>query len=425
MSNPTVAIPQERVSELEAAIAKLNKRADKIGCAPISLEVGDPFEKQVSETQWHTFVPVRVNGEAPKLNGWVFVATLEHDENGTLIRRLPAFDSEVDLTQYRKSTPDNCDHCGYRRRRNDTYVVWNEETGETKQVGSSCLKDFIGHENPEAIARHLQTIRDLIEDIQGGSYSGGRITPRYDLRTVLSVAVAEVADNGYVTRKAAWDDPDLISTSEAVRTRWHRYRSSEGERAKITPQHMKAADAIIDWVRALEENDLTNDYLWNLFTVCKGESIEEGQFGIAASAVKAAQNAVKHGKDGDRHQGQVTRTQDEPTDKQVEFIERLTEQLSDAQGYPAEGIQIPATRIEASDLINDLKVQVKAAREAKKAPAEPPATKKQLSFINRLMDQKSIPTVQRQKARAKIDAGLTKSAASKCIEWLQEQEDAE
>lgn len=429
MSNPTVAIPQERVSELQAAINKLNKRADKIGCPPISLELGQVFDKLVAPGQRTDYVPVTINGEAPRLNGWIFVATLEHDESGTLIRRLPVFDNEIDLSQYRKATPDNCDHCGYKRRRNDTYIVAHPLKGdryfkdgfETKQVGSSCLKDFIGHENPEAIARHMQNVRDFIEDVQGGSYAGGRITPRYDLRTFMAVAHAEIEEHGYVTRKQAQDQLKL-ATSDAVRTRWHRFLNDEFERAQINSAYYQEADNTLQWVRGLEEDDLTNDYLWNLYTICKGESLAESQFGYAASAPAARANMERDHRpsdDGDRHKAEVTHYNETPTQPQKDYIYKLAQELETT-------VKIPATRIEASELINELKVRKERSKasEAQHQTGEEKASSKQLSYINGLMDKKVIPDKTRKEARAKIDAGLTRSAASKAIEWLQGFEEA-
>lgn len=293
---PTANIPSERVEELREKIAKLNRKAEKLGCEPIILRLGESFTHKLEDERIVEDTPVFITGKAPQLNGWQFVATLEHDENGTLIRRIPTFQAEIDLTAYRTATPDNCDQCHARRRRNDTYVVARTSHGttgygvyETRQVGSTCLKDFTGHENPEAIARWMETVRDLIEGIKGGSLDGGYVTPRYDLDLLLYVAAGEVAKHGYISRRKAEEDM-IPATADTVRNAFHeRLRERNPEPLEIT---VEPAD-VLAWVRALDDKDLEQDYLYNLYTVCKGDSLTDRQFGIAASAITAYQRAME------------------------------------------------------------------------------------------------------------------------------------
>ena len=293
---PTAEIPVERLPELRTKLESLNKKATKLGTPSISLRVGEPFDRNI-DGLIYSYVPVTVTGEAPRLNGWVFVATLEHDENGTIIRRIPTFSDEIDLTQYREATPENCDHCGYKRRRNDTYIVAHRinltttRDFETKQVGSNCLKDFTGHESPQAVARFMEQVRDFIESVEGGSYDGGHITARYHLNQVLAVAAHVVAKTGYVSRRK-FDETGEMPTAEVVRDEFFiRQRKSIFERGPL--EYTLDIDAVIEWVRSLTDSDLENDYLYNLYTVCKGDSITSRQFVIAASAIPAYQRAMQ------------------------------------------------------------------------------------------------------------------------------------
>lgn len=291
----TAFIPVENVSILREKVAKLNKVADKLGLPLIILRVGEPEVRaagmemltgpHAGQTQmYQEVVPVFVEGEAPKLNGWEFIATLEHDENGTLIRRIPTFAPEVDLSQYRNATPDNCDHCGYKRRRNDTYIVVGE-TGETKQVGSNCLKDFTGHESPQQIARFLEQVRDLIESVSGGGYSEGRLVPRYSLDELMATAVQVVREEGYVSRRIA-EETGATSTATAVRSSFFDRLDGPADPPPTDEDYRKAVE-VINWVQALTEDELDNDYLYNLFTVCKSGTLTDRQMGIAASGVSA------------------------------------------------------------------------------------------------------------------------------------------
>jgi|ERR1039458_271124 hypothetical protein len=285
-SEPTANVPSERVAELRDIVAKLNRKAEKLGCPVIVMTLGEPFTSNLDDGRLVEDTPVFIDGEAPKLNGWSFVATLEHDESGTIIRRIPTFEGEIDLTDYRTATPDNCDQCHARRRRNDTYIVAHAKVPEgymTKQVGSSCLKDFIGHENPEAIARYMEQVRDLIENLQGGSYDGGYVTPRYATGNFMDVAAHVISQTGYISRRQAEENYEEASADSISQAFFQRQTDLDPEPLKGGDKGEKA----IAWVRSLEDKDLENDYLYNLYTILKSDSITARQFGIAGSAIVA------------------------------------------------------------------------------------------------------------------------------------------
>lgn len=308
MTTETFTIPVENLAKLRERIEKLNKRARKIGVPEIKLTAGDRWAEQVEGENWgREVVRVIVEGEAPIINGWAFIATLEHDEDGTVIRRIPTFsEHDFDLTQYRTATPDNCDHCGYKRRRNDTYIVGYVEHdgdhvaddtvpayGETKQVGSNCLKDFTGHESPHLIAKQMEMVRDLLDELRGGGYSEGGFVPRFSARDYMATVVTVARELGFVSKKSAWEE-NKRSTAEIAADALKR-REVAG-----TPSDSDYAwaDKIIEWAENLSEKDLDNDYLWNVHTVLKNGSLTARQFGIAASATQAYKRAKQErGKD--------------------------------------------------------------------------------------------------------------------------------
>lgn len=87
-------------------------------------------------------VEVDVSGTY-KLNGWCFVGVLEHADNGNIIRLVDSsFEGKV--PERYKTAPVECEHCHKQIRRKDTYLVYNENTNEFKQVGSTCLLDYTG-----------------------------------------------------------------------------------------------------------------------------------------------------------------------------------------------------------------------------------------------------------------------------------------
>lgn len=127
-------IPEQNLARLDERVAVLNKRAAKLGVAPVVVERlerreervykwSDGRERREPERADHrparvrVLVAVCVTGETPKLAGWSFLATLDHaSEAGVVLRVVPGADVPE---SYREAKPD-CDHCQTRRVRRET-----------------------------------------------------------------------------------------------------------------------------------------------------------------------------------------------------------------------------------------------------------------------------------------------------------------
>jgi hypothetical protein len=154
----TYYIPEGNVKQFETRIARLIKRALKLG-SPLSYVINrDDFRDEKAKftgndgKETEVFVRrfrVEVTGEEPKYAGWQFIGTLEHTDEGNVLRMVPG---KIAPPQYRDCAPF-CEHCKLKRVRKDTFLVHHVENGTTTQVGSNCLVDFLGHENPQSLAQ--------------------------------------------------------------------------------------------------------------------------------------------------------------------------------------------------------------------------------------------------------------------------------
>jgi hypothetical protein len=161
----------------------LSKRAVKLGLDPITLKVTDEtvilnyaYDYDGTYTHDADFLHTYciLSGGTPKVEGFHFLASIEHTPAGNLVKKVPVLSAQmrglvasgpedkarealeaIDVTKYRTVDP-TCDHCGLIRSRKDTYLVYNDATGEIKQVGRTCLRDYTGADNPEAIVKFLE-----------------------------------------------------------------------------------------------------------------------------------------------------------------------------------------------------------------------------------------------------------------------------
>lgn len=299
-------IPEQNLATLFEKIEKLNKRAIKLDVAEVkAADTGETTEVRTGENaygeaEYTVFNYVVIDGKTPKLAGWQFAATLEHDENGVILRRLPGLDESVDLTQYRNADPANCDHCHKIRRRNDTYVVLHE-SGRMAQVGSSCLKDFLGGQSPERIAQWCSFLADLLDDLgdEGSEfYIGGSAPDRVNALDYMTHVVCMIRERGWTSRGSAYEyggyaTADAASDNQFNQARRNRDRQGCPLWIDPTDEDRATAEAAIAHVRSMTEDDLANEYVYNLFTVLKGESISRRGKGIAASAITFHRKAVQ------------------------------------------------------------------------------------------------------------------------------------
>lgn len=277
-------ISTEALEVVERRVAKLNKRATKLGLSSfLSLQVSDPFVEDAIEC-----VNVELQGEMPVLAGYSFMATLEHvDSNEVMVRRMPGSDESIDLTVYRTADPLNCDHCGHRRQRKDTYVV-ADETGVTSQVGSSCLADFLGHSNPLAYAHLIGEVSEVFE----GMPKGERLI--HTLEYVTHVALM-IGLHGWVSGDRAFQ-MDIESTKNAAMTnminmqiRKHHSRTGQPLWTVPTPSDAELAEKALEWIRELPESDRESEYMHNLYVACKGDWMTHRRAGFVSSLVAAFQ----------------------------------------------------------------------------------------------------------------------------------------
>lgn len=143
-------IDQDTFVRLENELAKLSKKAQKLGLpVPTMQRVGvrkvEIMDDIIGKTGiYYDMITVEVEGNADiRIQGWAFAATLDNDSvAGTMIRRNPSFQGPDIPTMYYQAERV-CEHCKTKRSRKDVYVLYHADTQTWKQVGSSCLSDFL------------------------------------------------------------------------------------------------------------------------------------------------------------------------------------------------------------------------------------------------------------------------------------------
>lgn len=192
----TYTIPQHYVPLFEERIAASNRKLERAGS-------DDRFTftvKNSSRNDNGTIVQVAdITLDQPTISigDFDFLAYHQRAENGN-------FTTSAQGRDVADPTDSRCDHCHQNRHRSHLYTVQDRNTGETFQVGSSCLELFFGM-RPKGLWA-LEADEDLdFEDIE---YAEGDFrnvgSTAYDADDVL-VAAYRATKNGteYISRDKA------------------------------------------------------------------------------------------------------------------------------------------------------------------------------------------------------------------------------
>lgn len=287
------AIFEGNMDRLVKKLNRISNKCSRFGCSFVFNIVGEEFrdiKNEQGRVETLRFVIVEAEGVA-KLNDWRFIASVEHTEKGNIINRA---DFAIEVPERYYSSSSICEHCGTNRVRKDTFIVLNERTGEFKQVGKSCLADFTGGLSAEAIARYYSWFDELVkgETVDfGGGYSRyfetAKLLPYY-AETVRKFGFVKKFDdegfaNHYPTASRGFDFYALLEWGYAFNEEIRRSLKQDIERVSFNPDSPEAisdTEAALAW---LDEQDVSNNYIHNLKTICGLEYVTYKHLGIMAS----------------------------------------------------------------------------------------------------------------------------------------------
>jgi len=289
-----ITIPEYNYDWLQEKINKLNKKEIKLNCSPITLEILNTVVEEIKDKQGkltgekEVFLVIQINGEAPKLSDWIFIGKLEEIDSGkNLISSVPGYEIPV----YYRSTEITCDHCGINRYRKYTYLVQHEITKQIKQVGKSCLKDFLGHPNPEMYAGWAESLMNLEEKLTGDMPSG-RGERYFDIIEYLYFVAEEIKQKGWRSKTTAFEYGGNSTANDALHEMFPplnykpEYKPSE--------ESKELAKKALEWIKFEAEIKEDNQYMYNLNLLCSQEYMKYKTIGIVASLIVTYQKAMEY-----------------------------------------------------------------------------------------------------------------------------------
>ena len=242
----------------EKKVEKTNRKAVKLGMAPVSFSYGAVVEHSVGEdtigayfvtengkrVRKALYVEVTLIGEAPVIEGYEFVATVDLRGETALVKRQPFTAEDVDLAPFFHND-GHCDHCNTIRARNDVLVLREKATGKVMQIGRNCAADFFRSKDATAMV----AVSDWIESYGNVGENADRAEPYSSVERMYQVAAAVVRTFGWVAVKDTHLDNTLRSTRSRVWANLFPWPKMPAEdRVTVTAEDEAEAKVVMQWL---------------------------------------------------------------------------------------------------------------------------------------------------------------------------------
>lgn len=191
---------------LKNALEELNKKASKWNVPPMVLKIvkEEFIKRQIpinaftrQKTTWEDPAvepqeviskqyTVSIEGEPPRVEGYEFVAKIEHTSDGNILNYAPKASIKTLPVEYRTAR-QACDVCKTTRDRNNTFILKLEKedpqrfpdkkSGDYIMVGSNCLRRFL----PNISANTLIEYAEMIESLRATIAGSGEIEDDFNM----------------------------------------------------------------------------------------------------------------------------------------------------------------------------------------------------------------------------------------------------
>lgn len=287
------------MKDLRKQVKKIERKCAKYGCEFHYEEVGEEFKTIKVDDVEHVlkYINIEVEGTA-RINGWEFVASVEHTNEGNIIRKAMT-DAEIPA-RFRCSDP-TCDHCKTNRIRKYTYIIRNADNGDYKQIGKACLKDYTNGMSAEW-ATFMASCKDVFEEASERypSVGGYGFTYYISTKDFVRYCAETVKHFGYVksgyadaTRDRAYRYYKVCEDGNSIAPKIREHSIAEMENVGFdanSAEAIKTAEGALKWI---SEQDADNDYIHNLKVITSAEYVDANKLGFLASLIPAYNRATK------------------------------------------------------------------------------------------------------------------------------------
>lgn len=318
-----ITISEPGYQYLESMAKKLNKKASKWGVPPIEINIiktedipirGKSQIFRNGRWEFPTIgykknFTVQIIGKSPKVEGFEFIAKIQHTPEGNLLNYAPESSIKQLPPEYRTAHGD-CDICKQKRERFNTFILQltkpdidrfpDKKSGDFIMVGSSCLERFLPGISVNILLNYAKIIETMRQArVQSGEFQDDDYVSWYngpsapnnsrhhmDIDTMLYyISATYIVDKKFVSKTKSRETGEPSTTDTALGAMFDRGPKLfyvNDELKKDSTKAKKAAELakdVGDWMKtqdfnamALRRPDMV-DYFHNLQIISRAQSI--------------------------------------------------------------------------------------------------------------------------------------------------------
>lgn len=330
-------VPQAGLDYLQQKIEALNKKAARWGVPGLTLKIISEREEDIKKPGiWgglpdivgkKKFYTVSIDGDVPHVEGYTFVAKIQHTTGGENILNVAPRSPVKNLPEIYQTVKGECDVCKEKRERFNTFILQldkdnderfpDKKKGDLIQVGSACLVRFFPGVGVQTLINYAKIIEELRQakvmqwpddDFDGTDqgYSGPNPWKRHVPTETLMryICLVYTVRGKYVSRtKAGYGDyatgDEAVEVMFDTKDQTHVHNKVK-ENQILLNQAKELATKVIDWMKKTDFHAMTTDPEWknfyhNLDVVAHASTIDIKNVGYLA-AVLATYNREENKK---------------------------------------------------------------------------------------------------------------------------------
>lgn len=270
----TATIPASAQAAFVTALAKLNRRAARLGCDPLTIVSTVDTIVEIDRVKFPA-LRLEIAGTTPTFAGWTFAASVEALDTGKNI-----FHGVSDIPARFANTGHACEHCNQNRKRNSSFIL-SHEAGDYKQVGSTCINDFLGG-NHLPVFNFLSNAREILSEFE--NFANATIDS-VSVITTLVASAATIREHGFVKKTGHDVYSGTVPTASKVESFLIDVRNPKRFIPNITEADEAKAEAVRAWL--VNHEGTQNDYLQKLIDLAAATRVSSRNIGILASSIAA------------------------------------------------------------------------------------------------------------------------------------------
>lgn len=306
-----LALDKDTVQRLRGQVAKINKKLAARGAGPITMKENGQSMVTV-HGRAETMVAVEIDVPKVLAGTWQVVGVLKSVEDKTIVHSVAG---SAIPDRFADGDAATCECCRKKRHRNLTLVLRDSVTGNHAQVGTDCVRQYVGTEvEGETVAKVILDILQLESDALASARQFTHGEPcSYTRQGVNLLAylghVAQIVLNAgrFVTAAEAVSVHGRSTKQDAlVHMQADQPVSDEAQNlAFVARQHVIAEglcgstgdvesdiyDIIVGSVSVLQ--DVQSDFIRNLRVVAMSNTVPVDCLGIAAFIVEYYRRHIK------------------------------------------------------------------------------------------------------------------------------------